>query len=655
MTDAYQVQQQAALSLERLWPRLESTFRDKANAAPADWCVFERRLRHEWERLFGLLIDLYGGQYDFFFHLEEIIAATARSWLERPAWLMELDALREADPTWFQSQLMVGGVCYVDLFAGTLQGLRDRLHYFKKLGLTYLHLMPLFESPEGNSDGGYAVSSYRRVNPGLGTIEELVELAREFHEHDISLVLDFVFNHTSDEHEWARCAQAGDYEYEHFYFLFPDRTMPDAYERTLREIFPTVRRGSFTWREDIHKWVWTTFNSFQWDLNYANPAVFRAMTEEMLFIANSGVEILRLDAVAFIWKQLGTNCENRPEAHRIIQAFNSITRIAAPSMLFKSEAIVHPDNVMSYISPQECQISYNPLLMALLWESLATREVKLLDQSMRHRFRLPQDTAWVNYLRSHDDIGWTFDDNDARWEWIDPFGHRSFLNQFYIGRFPGSFARGVSFQENPVTGDARVSGTLASLAGLEQAIQSADEMQIELAVRRILMLHSIILSIGGISLIYLGDEIGTLNEYSFASDIYKADDSRWVHRPKADWAWRKRVENDPDSPHGHIFTELVRLIALRKQQHAIYGNETEFVETGNGHLFGYVRSGGGQRLFIIANFSEHLQEMDADRLRVYGPGINFTDMITNQTITADRPLRLEPYQCMWLMARSAVS
>ena len=655
MTDAKQVQQQATLSLERLWPRLESTFRDDANAAPADWCVFERRLRHEWERLFGLLIGLYGGQYDFFYHLEEILGATARSWLARPTWLKQLDARREAAPTWFQSQLMVGGMCYVDLFAGTLLGLRDRLPYFKKLGLTYLHLMPLFESPEGNSDGGYAVSSYRRVNPRLGTIDELAELAHEFQEHGISLVLDFVFNHTSDEHEWARRAQAGDHEYERFYFLFPDRTMPDAYERTLREIFPTVRHGSFTWREDIRKSVWTTFNSFQWDLNYANPAVFRAMTEEMLFIANSGVEILRLDAVAFIWKHLGTNCENQPEAHQIIQAFNSITRIAAPGMLFKSEAIVHPDDVLSYISPRECQISYNPLLMALLWESLATREVKLLDHSMRSRFRLPQGTVWVNFLRSHDDIGWTFDDNDARWEWIDPVGHRSFLNQFYIGRFAGSFARGVSFQENPTTGDARVSGALASLAGLEQAIQVADEQQIELAVRRILMLHSIILSIGGIPLIYLGDEFGTLNEYSFASDLYKTDDSRWVHRLKADWAWRERIENDPSSPHGHIFTELVRLIALRKQQPAIYGNETEFVETGNGHLFGYIRHGGGQRLFVLANFSEKPQEMDADRLRVYGPGFSFTDMITSHIITSERPLRLEPYQCMWLVARSAVS
>src|SRR6185312_5556276 len=365
MMNAKQVQQQAALTLERLWPRLQITFHSEASTAPDDWRAFEIRLRHEWERLFGLLLGLYGGHYDFFYHLEELLCTAARSWFARPAWLKQLDARREADPTWFQSQQMVGGMCYVDLFAGTLNGLRDRLPYFKELGLTYLHLMPLFESPEGNRDGGYAVSSYRLVNPRLGPIEELTELARELQDHGISLVLDFVFNHTSDEHEWARRAQAGDPEYERFYFLFSDRTLPDAYERTLREIFPTVRRGSFTWREDIQRWVWTTFNSFQWDLNYANPAVFRAMAEEMLFIANTGVEVLRLDALAFIWKRMGTSCENQPEAHQIIQAFNSLVRIAAPATLFKSEAIVHPDDVLSYISPHECQISYNPLLMAL--------------------------------------------------------------------------------------------------------------------------------------------------------------------------------------------------------------------------------------------------------------------------------------------------
>ncbi|TME64293.1 MAG: DUF3459 domain-containing protein [Chloroflexi bacterium] len=648
MTDAQQVQQQAALSLERLWPRLEITFRDEADVAPADWRALEMRLRHEWERLFGLLLGLYGGHYDFFYHLEELLRAAARSWFARPTWLKQLDARREAAPAWFQSQQMVGGMCYVDLFAGTLQGLRDRLPSFKKLGLTYLHLMPLFESPDGKSDGGYAVSSYRRLNPKLGTIEELAELACEFQEQGISLVLDFVFNHTSDEHEWARRAQAGDQEYERFYFLFPDRRIPDTYERTLREIFPTVRRGSFSWREDIHRWVWTTFNSFQWDLNYANPAVFRAMAQEMLFIANIGVEVLRLDAVAFIWKRMGTSCENQPEAHQIIQAFHCLARIAAPALLFKSEAIVHPDDVVSYISPRECQISYNPLLMALLWESLATGEVKLLAHSMRRRFRLPQGTAWVNYLRSHDDIGWTFDDNDARWKWIDPSGHRTFLNQFYMGRFPGSFARGVPFQENPDTGDARISGTLASLAGLELAIQSGDEQQMELAMRRIQMLYSIILSIGGIPLIYLGDEVGTLNDYAFTSDPDKADDSRWVHRPQADWAWRGKVEHDLNSPHGQVFAQLVRLIALRKQQPAICDSDTAFVETGNGHLFGYVRHGAGQRLFVVASFSPHPQEMDANLLRVHGAGYRFTDLITGQTHTAEQPLRLEPYQCVWL-------
>ncbi|GER90779.1 hypothetical protein KDW_49410 [Dictyobacter vulcani] len=388
-------------------------------------------------------------------------------------------------------------------------------------------------------------------------------------------------------------------------------------------------------------------------MNYANPAVFRAMAQEMLAIANLGVEILRLDAVAFIWKREGTNCENQPEAHQIIQAFRGLARIAAPALLFKSEAIVHPDDVLSYIIPQECQISYNPLLMALLWESLATSEVKLLDHSLHYRFRLPQRTSWVNYLRSHDDIGWTFDDNDARWEWIDPNGHRTFLNQFYMGRFPGSFARGVPFQENPDTGDARIAGTLASLAGLEEAMQLADEEQMDLAVRRILMLYSIILSIGGIPLIYLGDEVGMVNDYSYTADPHKAEDSRWVHRPQMDWEWRVKVEQDPTSPHGQIFVGLVHRIALRKRQEALFDGETEFVETGNQHLLGYVRTGGGQRIFCVASFSSQRQEMDEHLLRGYGSGYHFTDLITGQTVRAEQALRLEPYQCVWLEAANA--
>ncbi len=648
MADAEWVRRQAAVSLDRLWPRLEVLL--VAQTTPAQRQAFEARLRREWERLFGLLIALYGDSYDFFYQLEQLLLAAGRSWLARPDWLKQLDARREADPEWFQSQRMVGGVLYVDLFSGTLAKLREHLPYFKALGLTYLHLMPLFDAPEGNSDGGYAISSYRRVSPALGTIDELAALAREFQAQGISVVVDFVFNHTSDEHEWAKRAQAGQAEYQDYYFVFPDRTMPDAYERTLREIFPSVRRGSFTWRADMRRWVWTTFNSFQWDLNYANPQVFRAMADELLFIANAGVEILRLDAVPFIWKRMGTSCENQPEAHVLIQAFNALARIAAPAMLFKSEAIVHPDDVLSYIGQQECQISYNPLLMALLWEALATRDVKLLAHSMHTRFKLPPGCAWINYLRSHDDIGWTFDDDDARRVGIDPSGHRRFLNSFYIGRFEGSFARGVPFQENPDTGDARVSGTLASLAGLEQATLAGDQQMIDLAVRRILLLHSVILSIGGIPLIYLGDEAGTLNDYAYANRPAKADDSRWVHRPPTDWQQRVHIQEQPDTPTGWIFAELTRLIRLRAEQPSIWDGGMEVVETGSPQLFGFVRQHAGQRLLVVANFSEHPRELDENRLRVYGPGYNFTDLISGSSIAAKGTLRLEAYQCIWLTA-----
>lgn len=649
MADAEWVRQQAAVSLGRLWPRLDAVLGEQAPRE--QWQVFEARLRREWERLFGLLIALYGDNYDFFYHLEQLLLAAGRNWLARPDWLKQLDTRREADPEWFQSQGMVGGVLYVDLFGGNLANLRTHLPYFKELGLTYLHLMPLFDAPTGNSDGGYAISSYRRISPALGTIEELTTLAREFQAHGISVVVDFVFNHTSDEHEWAKRAQAGEPKYQEYYFIFPDRSMPDAYERTLREIFPEVRRGSFTWRADMLRWVWTTFNSFQWDLNYAKPQVFRAMANELLFLANAGVEILRLDAVPFIWKRMGTSCENQPEAHLLIQAFNALARIAAPAMLFKSEAIVHPDDVLSYIGPQECQISYNPLLMALLWEALATRDVKLLAHSMHTRFKLPPGCAWVNYLRSHDDIGWTFDDDDAWRVGIDPNGHRRFLNSFYIGRFEGSFARGVPFQENPDTGDARVSGTLASLAGLEQAMLADDQRLIDLAVRRILLLHSVILSIGGIPLIYLGDEAGTLNDYTYANNPAKAGDSRWVHRPATDWQQRAHIQEQPETPSGWIFAELTRLIRLRTAQPAIWDGAMEVIETGSPQLFGFVRQHAGQRLLVVANFSEHPSEMDANRLRVYGLGYNFTDLISGNSIVAEGPLQLEAYQCVWLAAK----
>ncbi|MEM1228664.1 MAG: alpha-glucosidase C-terminal domain-containing protein, partial [Planctomycetota bacterium] len=408
-----------------------------------------------------------------------------------------------------------------------------------------------------------------------------------------------------------------------------------------------VRRGTFKWHDGLPQWVWRSVNSFQWDLIYRNPAVLRAGVWEMWFIANTGVDKLRLDAVAFIWKQMGTDCENRPEAHQIIQAFNAAARVAAPGLLFKSEAIVHPDEVVRYIRADECQTSYNPTLMALLWESLATRETKLLRRSLSRRHQLPEATTWVNYLRCHDDIGWTFDDDDAAAVGIHAYDHRQFLNAFYTGQFDGSFARGVPFQHNPETGDMRISGTLASLAGLEQAVESERDDLLELAIRRILLLNATMISIGGIPLIYLGEEWGMMNDYDFVKDPAKAGDTRWVHRPRMQWEFLSHLDDD-GSIHGRIFRSLQRLIEIRKSTPAFAGLDMELVPTIAPSMLGYVRQFEGQRVVVLSNFSEAAVTVDSNVVRTAGMGRFFEDLYSGQTITTSEPVSLSAYQFMWL-------
>lgn len=639
------IARKSAATLNRLLPRIEPRYADKVE--PDQWEGYVWRLRKHFDRLFDCLHSLYGHQYDFFYHLENILISATDMWVSRPDDLKALDALRESDPYWYQSHRMVGAMCYVDKFAGTLSGLIERIPYLTELGITYLHLMPLFRSPEGDNDGGYAVSSFREVNPELGSMDDLEELAAVLRRRGISLVIDFVFNHTSDEHEWALAALAGDPEYQEYFRMFDDRTMPDAYEKSIAAIFPDEHPGCFTYRSRIRKWVWTSFHNYQWDLNYENPVVFNRMVEEMLFLANKGVEVIRLDAVAYIWKALGTASMNLPEAHTIIQAFNAITSIAAPAVVFKSEAIVHPDEVIRYISEEECELSYNPTLMALLWEALATRDTRVLRAAMERRFAIPEGCAWVNYIRSHDDIGWGFANDEVTEMGFDPDRHRRFLTAFYTGKFEGSFSRGAPFQEDERTGDARVSGTAASLAGLEEALEKGDDHRIDLAIRRLLMLHGVIMTIGGIPLLYLGDELGTLNDYSYQDDPDTMGDSRWMHRGRFNWE-AAETRRDAEAIHGRIYQVLLRLIQLRLQNPAFAGSETEIARTGNEHVFAYFRTHENSNAFVIANFSEAPQTMEARRLRQLGLRRTMVDLVSGKTVIAARELVLEPYQFMVL-------
>lgn len=607
---------------ENLLAVLQEHLARDTRVAAADRDVFLRRLPQQLPRIVTSLSAVYGSGPEIWDVVARAVLTAWDAYAERPADLRDLDRQREGAAPWFTSREAVGGVCYVDRYAGTIAGLREQIPYFRELGLSYLHLMPLYESPAGNSDGGYAVSSYRRVDPALGTMDELAELAAELRSQGIALVLDFVFNHTSNEHEWARAAAAGDPHFERFYWIHRDRTLPDAFERTAREIFPDDHPGVFTRVDSTPagraaspfdpdpRWVWTTFHRFQWDLNYANPEVFHAMAGEMLFLANQGAQVLRLDAVAFIWKQLGSTCESQPQVHDLLRAFRAVAALAAPAVEFKSEAIVHPDEVIRYVHPEQCALSYNPLQMALTWEALATRDVTLLSAALAERHETPEGTAWVNYVRGHDDIGWTFSDDDAARLGVDPSGHRRFLNAFYTGRHPGSFADGVAFQDNPRTGDCRICGTTASLLGLEAEPGAA--------VDRILLAHSLAMSTGGVPLVYLGDEVGQLNDPHWSQEPGHGDDARWVHRPRRREADHER-RHDLFSVQGRIFGGIRGMIAVRRSTPEFEGTTLIPFDTHNSHVLGYQRPGEHSLVLCLANVSDWSQFVTGETLSGFLP------------------------------------
>jgi len=631
--------------LSRLKPYLKSL-------SKSDQIVLLTRIENEYPAIFGHLSTLYGSRADFFYHLEEIFKSAIVTYKNRSDDLKKHDLKRSKNPNWHSSENVIGAVAYADLFADNINGLNKRIPYLKKLKINYFHLMPFFDCPDGENDGGYAVSDYRTVRKDLGSISDVEKLAKNLRKEDIALVADFVFNHTSNEHTWAKKALSGDKEFQDYYYMFPDRTIPDQYDATLREIFPDTRRGSFTWVDETKHWVWTTFHNYQWDLNYSNPDVFRAIASEMLFLANKGVEVLRLDAIAFTGKKMGTTSENQNDAHILVKALNGITNIAAPAVVFKSEAIVHPDFVNTYISEDECELSYNPLLMALMWEALATRDTKLLHLSMKSRFQIDDSTSWVNYVRSHDDIGWTFSDEDAAELGINGHDHRSFLNRFYSGEFPGSFSRGEAFQFNPDTDDMRICGMAASLTGLEKGVENDDPNECELSIKRMTLMYAVTMFIGGIPLIYLGDELALLNDYSYKQNDHKKSDSRWVHRVEADEKLLSKIDQIDDH-RGRMFSNMVKLINIRTSNKQIGESPTHFHDTQSKHLFSFSRGDDDDKILFTGNFSEHSVAITPDLLiQNLGKKQVLTDFYTERLFSSMGEIPLEPYQFVLLKKNS---
>ena len=576
---------------------------------------FEQRMAKHHDELRCLYMELYGNDSMF----AELCDQLYRFYQERDTSLKEIDRYREENPDWYKQNDLLGMMLYIDRFAENLNGVRSKLDYIRKCNVNYIHLMPFLESPKGRSDGGYAVSDFGKVQKELGTMEDLEKLTAACHKNGMYVCMDFVMNHTSEEHEWAKRARAGEGEYMSRYFFFRDHTIPSIYEETVPQVFPTTAPGNFTWLEDVQHFVMTSFYPYQWDLNYKNPRVFNEMLYHLLYLANRGIDIVRLDAVPYIWKELHTPCRNLPQVHTIVRMMRMICEIVCPSVLLLGEVVMEPEKVVPYfgtVEKPECHMLYNVTTMATTWHTVATGNTRLLKEQLDTLHSLPKEYVFLNYLRCHDDIGWGLDYASLKKESMEERAHKKYLNDYFQGYVEGSSSRGELYNSDPASGDARFCGTTASMCGVEKAGFEQNDADMKLAIQLDLMLHAYMFMQSGIPVIYSGDEIGQVNDYSYKDDPGKAEDSRYLHRGAMNWELAKNISKKNTVEHA-IFEGLDRLEKIRKTEKAFVScADTWTIDTKDPSVLGIGRYFQGEKLIGLFNFSKFektaaLQEAEA--------------------------------------------
>lgn len=604
---------------------------------------FYSRFQRHRDELKWLYMELYDNEAMF----SELCSRMYEWYSERKPELKRRDRQREKNTGWYKRQNMLGMMLYIDNFAKDIQGVLKKLDYLKECHVSFIHLMPFLDTVKGKSDGGYAVADFRKVRPDLGTMEDLAKLAQKCHENNIDLCMDFVMNHTSEAHEWAVKARQGDGEYMSRYFFYDNPWIPEQFEKTVPQVFPTTAPGNFTWLEDIKHYVMTTFYPYQWDLNYANPRVFNEMMYNFLFFANEGMDIIRIDAVPYIWKELGTSCRNLKQVHTIVRMMRMIGEIVCPGVALLGEVVMEPEKVLPYFGTEEkpeCHMLYNVTTMATTWHSIATKDTRLLKKQLDIVNGLPSQYTFLNYLRCHDDIGWGLDFGTLRQWGMEEIPHKQFLNDYFAGKFAGSESRGELYNDDAVTKDARFCGTAASMCGIESAAAQKDNEKMETAVRKDLMLHAYLLMQSGIPLIYSGDEVGQLNDYSYKEDQDKCDDSRYVHRGKFLWKAAEKRKNKK-TVEGRLFQTLSLMEKIRGEEKAFAPEaSTEAVDMGDKGILCLVKKYDGETVTGIFNFSDEEKAVILPEEGIYKD-------ILNHTETDGRKISLPPFGFGWYMKK----
>lgn len=602
--------------------------------------IFAQRMEKHQDELRWLYMELYGNDAMY----AELCEQMHDYYLKRSTELKKRDIKKEKNPDWFKEKEMLGMMLYIDNFAGNLKGVEKKLAYLKECNVNCLHLMPFLDTPKGKSDGGYAVADFRKVRPDLGTMKDLSRLTEKCHENGMNVCMDFVMNHTSEEHEWAKRARAGEGEYMSRYFFYDNGDIPARYEETVPQVFPTTAPGNFTWLPEIGHYVLTTFYPYQWDLNYRNPRVFNEMMYNFLFLANQGMDIIRIDAVPYIWKELGTSCRNLKEVHTIVRMMRMIAEIVCPSVILLGEVVMEPEKVVPYfgtVEKPECHMLYNVTTMATTWNSIATRDIRLLKKQMDIVSRLPKQYTFLNYLRCHDDIGWGLDfDTMKQWGMEEP-SHKRYLNDYFTGKIADSISRGELYNDDPVTQDARFCGTTASMCGIEAAGFEGNAEKMQTAIQEDLMLHAYMLTQSGIPMLYSGDELGQVNDYSYKDDAEKASDSRYLHRGAFLWELADK-RKDLSTVQGQLFQMLNRLEQIRRQEN-VFSQEAEVYtyDVHNDSILGILREYKGERFIALFNFSESEQTAWMQE-----EGI-FRNLVNGEIVEVKDPV-LKGYEFVWM-------